>query len=90
MAYDQETGTVDLRKEVINKVIRDIAKPTYKFKQAVSVVTTDAWKNTFFRGSTDILAGATGNATRGIPRGASFPQAVTTLEEVNAWVEIWS
>jgi len=87
MAFDQETGTADLRKGVVDKVIRDIAKPIYKFKQALSVVKTGAWKNTFFRGSTDILAGASGNATRGIPRGANFPQAVTTLEEVNSYIE---
>lgn len=87
MAFNQETGTADLRKEVVDKVIRDIAKPKYKFKQAVAISRTNAWKNTFFRGSIDILAGASGNETRGIPRGANFPQAVTTLEEVNAWVE---
>ena len=87
MAFDQETGTVNLRKEVIDKVIRDIAKPQYKFKQALSIVKTGAWKNTFFRGSTTVLSGGTGNAIRGIPRGANFPQAVTTLEEVNSWIE---
>ena len=87
MAFDQETGTVNLRKEVIDKVIRDVAKPMYKFKQAVRIVKTNAWKQTFFRGSTDILAGASGNATKGIPRGANFPQAVTTLEEVNSYIE---
>lgn len=86
MAFDQETGTADLRKEVVDKVIRDIAKPSYKFKQAVRIVKTNAWKQTFFRASTTVLTGASGASVEGIPRGAAFPRATPTTEEVNSYI----
>lgn len=86
MVFDQQTGTADLRKEVIDKVIRDIAKPSYKFKQAMRIVKTNAWKQTFFRASTDVLTGATGASVEGIPRGAAFPRATPTTEEVNSYI----
>ena len=62
MAYDQQTGTADLRTEVVDKVIRDIAKPSYKFKQVVRIVKTNAWKQTFFRASTTVLTGKSGSS----------------------------
>lgn len=86
MVFDQQTGSADLRKEVIDKVIRDIAKPSYKFKQAVRIVKTNAWKDTFFRASTTILTGASGAAIEGIPRGAAFPRATPTTEEVSSYI----
>lgn len=86
MVFDQQTGTVGLRKEVIDKVIRDIAKPSYKFKQAVRIVKNNAWKDTFFRAKTTILTGATGHAVEGIPRGAAFPRATPTTEEVSSYI----
>ncbi len=86
MVFDQQTGTEGLRKEVVDKVIRDIAKPSYKFKQAVRVVKTNAWKQTFFRASTTVLTGATGFGVEGIPRNAAFPRATPTTEEVNSYI----
>jgi len=86
MAFDQQTGSADLRKEVVDKVIRDIAKPSYKFKQAVRIVKTNAWKQTFFRASTTVLSGASGASVEGIPRGAAFPRATPTTEEVNSYI----
>ncbi len=86
MAYDQQTGTEGLRKEVVDMVIRDIAKPSYKFKQAVRIVTTNAWKQTFFRASTTVLTGKTGAGISGIPRGSAFPRATPSSEEVNSYI----
>ncbi len=86
MAFDQQTGSADLRKEVVDKVIRDIAKPSYKFKQAVRIVKTNAWKQTFFRANTTVLTGASGASVEGIPRGAAFPRATPTTEEVNSYI----
>jgi len=83
----EEVGTSGLRKELVDSVIKQVAVRKYKFKQAVTISTTNAWKNTFFRETTDVLAGATGNATKGIPRGGNFPQAVVTWEEVAAYIE---
>jgi len=87
MAFDQQTGTASLRKEVVDSVIKGRADATYKFKQAVTISKTNAWKNTFFREDTTVLSGATGNATKGIPRGAAFPQAIVTWEEVSKRIE---
>lgn len=84
MAYDQQTGTASLRAEVVDKTIKGFATATYKFKQAVNISSTNAWKNTYFREASGALTGATGNAIKGLPRGANFPQAVVTWEEVTA------
>lgn len=83
----EQVGTEGLRKEMVDEVVKQVAKRKYKFKQAVSISKTNAWKNTFFRETTDILAGATGNTTKGIPRGGTFPQAVVTWSEIASYVE---
>jgi len=82
-AYPRETGAAGLRAEVINSMVKQIAAPTYKFKQAVAIVPTSAWKNTFFRENTTVLAGKAGNTTKGIPRGAAFPQATVEWAEIS-------
>ena len=87
MAFDQQTGTASLRKEVVDSVIKGRADAEYKFKQAVTISKTNAWKNTFFREDTTVLSGASGNNTKGIPRGAAFPQAIVTWEEVSKRIE---
>lgn len=86
-ALGEKIGTELIRKEVVDPAIKQIAARKYKFKQAVSVVSTSAWKGTFFRESTDILVGQTGNAVKGIPRGAPFPKASVTWQEVTAYIE---
>ena len=83
MAYDLESGSTGLRAEVIDSMVKQIAAQTYKFKQACAIVPTSAWKNTFFRENTNVLAGGVGNTTKGIPRGANFPQATVGWEEVS-------
>ena len=83
----EKVGTTGLRKAVVDKVIKQVAKRKYKFKQAVSIVSTNAWKNSFFRETTDVLAGATGNATKGIPRGAAFPQATVSWDKIDSYIE---
>ena len=83
----EQVGTTGLRKEFVDEVLKQTAVRKYKFKQAVTISKTAAWKNTFFRETTDVLSGASGNATKGIPRGAAFPQAVVTWEEVASYIE---
>jgi len=83
MVYGLESGTTAIRAEVIDSMVKQIAAQTYKFKQACAIVPTSAWKNTFFRENPTVLAGASGNATKGIPRGANFPQATVSWEEVS-------
>lgn len=87
MTADQTIATQVLRKEVVDGMVKQTVAQTYKFKQALSVVPTSAWKNYFFRENTTELSGATGNATKGIPRGAEFPQAIPQWEKLSATIE---
>lgn len=89
MTIDQQSGTMNIRSQFIDGTINDFAKRAYKFKQAVTVDSTGAWKNYFFRESTTPLTsvtttGMTSVLGKGIPRGAAIPQAVVEWERVNA------
>jgi len=71
-----------LRKEVVDSMVKQTAARTYKFRQALAVVPTSAWTNTFFREDLTVLSGAFGLGVE-IPRGANFPQASPKWEEVS-------
>ncbi|KKN36377.1 hypothetical protein LCGC14_0774150 [marine sediment metagenome] len=86
-AGTEEVGTKGLRTEVVNKVIKGRADATYKFKQAVTIVRTSAWRNQFFREDPDILDDPDGNSVKGIPRGGNFPQAVVQWEKIDSYLE---
>lgn len=86
MAFDSKNGSEILRAELVDKVVKGFAAPSYKFKQAVSISTTNAWKNTFFRENPDPLTQPSGNAIKGLPRGANFPQASVGWDEINTYV----
>lgn len=86
MAFE-EVAQEGLRGTYYDKIVKGFADAAYKFKQAVTISTTGAWTNYFFRGSTDVLAGLTGNATKGIPRGAEFPQASISWEKVTTTIQ---
>lgn len=81
MAFE-EHSQINVRAQVFDSAIKQIAKYAYKMKQLVSVVSTGAWKNYFFREQLTRLSGGTGNATKGIPRGAEFPHASLSWERV--------
>ena len=83
--YPISTGSINkaIRKEVVDSMVKQIAERSYKFKQACAIVPTSAWTNTFFREKTDVLAGQSGNATMGVPRGAAFPHAYVEWQEVS-------
>ena len=82
-----ETGEDKLRATAYDIAIKQIARYTYKFKQLVSVVSSGSWKNYFFREQTDVPEGQEGNAIKGIPRGAEFPNAVLSWEQVASRIE---
>lgn len=86
MAYE-EVGEDTLRKTTYDEAICLIANYSYKMKQLVSVTSSSSWKNYFFRESTDIPEGESGNAIKGIPRGAEFPDAVISWEQVSSRIE---
>lgn len=78
-----EHGETTLRREVIDSMVKQTAARKYKFKQAVAVVSTNAWTNTFYRENQTIPAGQSGNNTKGIPRGAAFPQYTIEWDPVS-------
>lgn len=82
-----EPGEDTLRATSYDLAIKQLANYSYKFKQLVSVVTSSSWKNYFFREQTDIPVGQEGNAIKGIPRGADFPNAVLSWEQVTSRIE---
>jgi len=82
-----ETGEDKLRATAYDLAIKQIANYSYKFKQLVSVVSSSSWKNYFFREQTDVPEGQEGNAIKGIPRGADFPNAVLSWEQVSSRIE---
>jgi len=82
-----ETGEDKLRATSYDLAIKQLAIYSYKFKQLVSVVNSKSWKGYFFREQTDIPEGEEGNAIKGIPRGADFPNAVLSWEQVTSRIE---
>ena len=59
----------ELRAQAYDSSIKAIAERMYKFKQALSLSTTAAWINTFYRETTtSALAGQAGTAIRASPR----------------------
>lgn len=82
-----EVAQSTLRAQYYDSAIKGIAERTYKFKQAVTINSSSAWNNYFFRESTTILSGQSGNAIKGIPRGADFPQASVSWERVQTTIQ---
>lgn len=82
-----EPGADTLRATAYDLAIKQIANYSYKFKQLVSVVSSSSWKNYFFREQTTVPTGQSGNAIKGIPRGADFPNAVLSWEQVSSRID---
>jgi len=82
-----EPGQTTLRAESYDKAIKQLVQYAYKMRQLVSVVPSSSWKNNFFREQTSIPTDQPGNAIRGIPRGADFPNAVLSWEKVTTYIE---
>lgn len=80
-------GDTELRKEVVDSAIKALAKKLYVFKSALTISTTGANKQVFYREASAALVGQSGNAVLGLPRGANFPQASVEWEKVPSWVE---
>lgn len=78
--HSQET----LRKEVTDSVVKQIADYAYKMKQLVTVKSSNAWRNNFFREQLDRLSN---DDNPGIPRGAEFPVATLEWDEVATYIQ---
>lgn len=86
MTFD-ETGKDSLRAVAYDSAIKQLANYAYKWKQLVSVTSQSSWKNYFFRESTTVPTGQSGNAIKGIPRGADFPNAVLSWEMISSRID---
>lgn len=86
MAFS-EPGEEALRATTYDLAIKQLARYAYKMKQLVSVVKSGSWKNYFFREQTTVLSGQSGNAIKGIPRGADFPNAVLSWEQIASLIQ---
>ena len=82
-----ETGADLIRATAYDTAIKQIAQYSYKMKQLVSVVSSSSWKSYFFREQTNVPADQAGNAIKGIPRGAEFPNAVLSWEQVSSLIQ---
>ena len=87
MVFDLEVGSADMRKQLFDNIVKGFAVREYKFKQAVTISNTAAWKNFFFRELPTPLTGQAGRKIKGIPRGAAFPQRTVEWQRVQAVIE---
>lgn len=87
MPNDQQVGTQEIRSRFYDKTIKGITEKTYKFKQLVTVISTSAWKNFFYREDPAVLSVSNASTTRGLPRGANFPQAVAKWQLISKNIE---
>lgn len=90
--YTEEHATGKMRTQVFDAIVKGFAVASYKFKQAVSIVKTSAWKNSFWRENPDTLTGVATTAgtladIKGIPRGAAFPQATVGFTRITSVIE---
>lgn len=77
----------ELRRQLFDGTVKGFAAKDYKFKQAVLISPTSAWKNYFWRETSDPITDTTLNASKGIPRGADFPQGSPTNTRVLSTIE---
>lgn len=82
-----EVGQVDLRAQLFDSKVKGFAEATYKFKQVVSISSTSAWKNWFYRETPTALAGTATNAIKGLSPGANFPSAVESWTKVMTTIQ---
>lgn len=84
--YTLQNGTGGLRSEVIDKIIKNYAEPSYIFKTAVSVNSTGGWKNTYYQENPAVLTSPYTNAGVGISPGANFPTLNAKFSKVSGWI----
>lgn len=73
----EPAATAKLRSSFYDKTVKGVVERSYKFKNSLTIVTTSAWKNFFYREKSGVLTDPSSSNTPmgGIPRGAAFPQA---------------
>ncbi len=86
MAFNIEVGNSDLRARYYDKTIKNLAPRMYKFMQALTVESTSAWKNFFWREDPTVLA-PIGPGIKGLAPGAMFPQAVQKYTQIQTHID---
>ncbi len=87
MAYDISAGNADLRAKFYDKTIKNLAPRMYKFMQALTVDSTSAWKNFFWREDPTVLTPTGPLGIRGLAPGAQFAQARQKMEQIQAVID---
>lgn len=87
MTFDEQHGTTLMRTKLFDGIVKGFALASYKFKQAVKVMTTSAWTNFYWRENPEALTARDGNAIKGIPRGAEFPQRSVESTQIKSVIE---
>ena len=87
MTFNIEAGNTDLRAKYYDKTLKNLAPVMYKFKQALTIDTTSAWKNFFWREDPTVLSPASGPGIRGLAPGAQFAQATQKMSQIQAVID---
>lgn len=86
MAFSLEAGNADLRAKYYDKTIKNLAPRMYKFMQALTVESTSAWKNFYYREDPAVLA-PVGPGIKGLAPGAMFPSATQKLQQIQSIID---
>lgn len=83
----ETTGSVMLRKENVNTTVTGFALQEYKLKNVCTIVSSSAWKETYYQeGAAELTAQAQRNI-KGIPRLANFPYGQPNWTRVTNTIE---
>lgn len=83
----ETTGQYTLRAENVDRMVKAVALQEFKMKQVVSVDSSSAWIETYYREGNTELTGGAGENVKGIPRGAAFPYGEPNWTKVQAYME---
>lgn len=84
LTYSLSTGASILRKEIVDGVIKDFTQKMFVFRDALTVQTTGAWKNTYMQENPAILTANGQTSFKGVAPGADFPESRPTYTERTA------
>lgn len=88
MAPEDRRGDAQVRAEFIDGSIKGIAPRIFKIAQVVTMNTTSAWTNFFYREDPDVIVPKNiRGTTKGIPRLADFPRSSVKFEKIESTME---
>lgn len=85
MVVDTKIGDAVIRRESVDSAVKQVVEKALKFMQGLTVSSTNAWKNTFYREKSGVLSAKSSLAGfEGIPRGANFPRATVQWDKISS------